>query len=331
MRIALDAMGGDHAPKEIVQGAIEAINKYSFIEKIFIVGHKDKINPYLENGQNKLEIIHASENITMDDIPTVSYRTKKDASISIAAKMVKDKEADALISAGSTGAQMVASLFGIGRIKAVDRPAIATVLPTLEGYKLLLDIGANTNCKVKNLKQFAMMGSIYAEKILEIKNPKIALINNGTEKTKGNELVQQTYIELENMPGINFTGNIEGRDILLGSADVMVCDGFVGNIVLKLIEGMAKAVTSLAKEEIDKSIRAKIGAGLLLPVVKELKSKLDYSEYGGAPLLGIDGISIICHGSSKAKAICNSINIAYNCHKSDLIKIMTNNLKMGDV
>lgn len=332
MRIALDAMGGDYAPEEVIKGALDAVSEYDFLEKIFLVGQRDKIEPYLQGkSRSKLEIREASEIITMDDHPSSAYRRKKDASISVAARMVKNKEADALVSAGSTGAQMVASLFSLGRIKGVDRPAIGTIMPTLSGFKFLLDAGANTNCKVHNLKQFALMGSIYTEMVLGIEKPKVALINIGQERTKGSELVQAAYESLEDLPGINFIGNIEGRDIPQGVADVMVCDGFVGNVVLKLTEGMGLSLASLLKDEINKSIRAKLGAGLILPALKGLKARLDYSEYGGAPLLGIDGISIICHGSSKAKAIRSGIRMAYDCYKSDLINIMRSNLQMGEV
>ena len=328
MRIALDAMGGDYAPQEIIKGALEALEAFPYLEKVFLVGQEEKIKDYIKNENPKIEIVNATEIIEMDDHPSIAYRRKKDASISVATKLVKNGEADAVVSAGSTGGQMVAALFGLGRIKGVERPAIGTVLPTLKGGKLLLDAGANADAKVKNLGQFALMGSVYAEKVLGITNPKVALVNIGTEKTKGNELSIKAYELLEQMKTINFAGNIEGRDIPQGKADVFVSDGFVGNIILKLAEGMASALGDLLKEEINKSTRSKVGAALMMPALKSFKSRLDYAEYGGAPLLGVDGLSIICHGSSKAKAIRNAIRVAYECHNNKFVETLKANLQV---
>jgi len=331
VKIALDVMGGDYAPLEIIKGAVEAVNLYPQLEKIYLVGDKEQIAPHLEKWQDKLEIFHAGEAITMEEHPGTAYRRKKDASITVATRLVKNGEAQAVVSAGSTGAQMVAALFGLGRIKGVDRPAIGTVLPTLNGGKLLLDAGANADCKVHNLLQFAKMGSIYAEKVLGIVNPKVALVNIGSEETKGNELVVKTYEQLANSDSLNFIGNIEGRDIPRGTADVMVCDGFVGNVVLKVIEGMAASFNQLLKDEINRSMMAKLGAGLMLPALKGLKKRMDYSEYGGAPLLGVNGLSIICHGSSKAKAIHNAIRVAYESYSQSFIETLRTNMDMGEV
>lgn len=331
MKVALDVMGGDYAPEEIIKGALEAINLYPHLEKIFLVGNEEEINKHLSQQHHKMEIVHAQEVITMEDHPGTAYRRKKDASITVATKLVKNGKAQGVVSAGNTGAQMVASLFGLGRIKGVDRPAIGTVLPTLEGGKLLLDAGANADCKVQNLVQFAKMGSIYAEKVLGINNPKVALVNIGSEGTKGNELVIKTYEQLANLKDINFVGNIEGRDIPKGNVDIMVCDGFVGNIILKVIEGMASTFGQLLKEEINQSIVTKMGAGLMLPALQGLKKRMDYSEYGGAPLLGINGISIICHGSSKAKAIHNAIKVAYESYSQGFIEALRLNMDMGEV
>ncbi|MFZ5943784.1 MAG: phosphate acyltransferase PlsX [Bacillota bacterium] len=331
MRVALDAMGGDYAPGEIITGAQQALDLYPQLTKIILVGQLDIIEKLLPDNKNKIEIVNASEVIGMDEHPGSAYRKKKDASITVATKLVKNGEADAVVSAGSTGAQMVAGLFGLGRISGIDRPAICTVLPTLSGGKLLLDVGANADCKVHNLVQFAKMGSIYAEKVLNIKNPKVALVNIGSEEGKGNELVIKAYAQLAADTSINFMGNIEGRDIPLGSADVMVCDGFVGNIVLKVIEGMASSFSTLLKEEIDKHLLAKLGAGLMLPSLKGLKNRMDYSEYGGAPLLGVDGISIICHGSSKAKAIHNAIRVAWESHSQGFIEEIKRNIQVGEI
>lgn len=331
MKIALDVMGGDYAPLEIIKGAEEAIKLYPQLEKIYLVGDKEQIRECLQEEHEKLEIRHASEIITMEDHPGTAYRRKKDASIIVATKLVKTGEAHAVVSAGNTGAQMVSSLFGLGRINGVDRPAIGTVLPTLEGGKLLLDMGANADCKVQNLIQFAKMGSIYAEKVLGIKDPKVALVNIGSESTKGNELVIKTYEQLAKLQDINFVGNIEGRDIPKGTADVMVCDGFVGNIVLKLMEGMASSLTRILKDEINKSTVTKMGAGLMMPALKGLKKRMDYSEYGGAPLLGVNGISVICHGSSKSKAIHNAIKVAYESYSQGFIEALSTNMGMGEV
>ncbi|NLT95775.1 MAG: phosphate acyltransferase PlsX [Clostridia bacterium] len=331
MKIALDVMGGDYAPAEIIKGAQEAVKLYPYIEKIYLVGDQKQIQDYLQEKHEKLEIFHASEVIAMDEHPGIAYRKKKDASITVATKLVKDGLAHGVVSAGSTGAQMVAALFGLGRIKGVDRPAIGTVLPTLKGGKLLLDVGANADCKVQHLVQFAKMGSIYSEKVLGIENPKVALINIGSEKTKGNELAIKTYEQLEKMNDINFVGNVEGRDIPKGDADVMVCDGFVGNVVLKLMEGMASAFAQIIKEETNKSFVSKMGAALMLPALKGMKKRMDYSEYGGAPLLGVDGISIICHGSSKSQAIHNAIRVAYESYSQGFIDTIKANINMGEV
>lgn len=330
MRIALDVMGGDYAPQEIIKGAQEACSLYPALEKIYLVGQGDIVTKFIDGDNKKLEIVEASEVITMEDHPGLAYRRKKDASITIATKLVKEGKADAVVSAGSTGGQMVAALFGLGRIKGVDRPAIGTVLPTLRGGKLLLDAGANADCKVHNLLQFAVMGSVYAEKVLGINKPKVALINIGSEKTKGNELTIKAYEELAKIDYINFIGNIEGREITQGLCDVMVCDGFVGNVVLKTIEGMAATAGQLFKEEIKKGFFAKIGAGLMLPSLKGLKSRVDYSEYGGAPLLGVNGISIICHGSSKAKAIRNAIRVAHESYSQGFLDELKRNIRLGE-
>ncbi|MTV47663.1 phosphate acyltransferase PlsX [Heliobacillus mobilis] len=311
MRIALDAMGGDHAPEEIVKGAIEAASEMDI--NILLVGRPEAIEPLLQQApatvRKRIEIVAASEVIAMDESPATALRKKKDASIVVATRLVKEGKAEALVSAGSTGAQMAASLLGLGRISGIDRPAIATILPTLEGGKLLLDVGANAEAKPKNLLQFAMMGSVYAEKVMGISNPRVALLNIGEEETKGNELVLSTYGMLKEAP-LRFIGNVEGRDLFFGRADVIVCDGFVGNVVLKFGEGMIGALTKMIKDELKNSRLAQLGALLATPALREMGKRLDYAEYGGAPLLGVNGVSIICHGSSKAKAIKNALRVA---------------------
>ncbi|MDD4343095.1 MAG: phosphate acyltransferase PlsX [Eubacteriales bacterium] len=326
MRVALDAMGGDKAPAEIVKGALQAVNLYPEIKKIFLVGKEEEIKKYLNGNAEKIEIIDAREVIEMDDHPALAYRKKKDASMTVATRLVKEGRADAIISAGNTGGQMTSSLFVLGRIKGISRPAIATPLPAMKGITLLLDSGANADCTVENLQQFALMGSIYAKKVLKKDNPKVSLVNIGSERTKGNELSIKAYEELEKMDNINFTGNIEGREIPQGKADVIVADGFVGNVVLKLIEGMGKTFVSIIKEEVSKSFISKLGAFLMKDALMGLKKKMDYAEIGGAPLLGVDGISIICHGSSDSKAIHNAIRVAIECKKEDYVQEIKNNL-----
>ncbi len=321
MRIAVDAMGGDHAPLEIIKGALEALKENTDLH-IALVGREEDIKKHLPTGaySGRIEVINSREVITMDEHPATAYRKKKDASITVAAKLVKEKKAEALISAGSTGAQMVASLFGIGRLKGIDRPAIGTVLPTLTGKMLLLDAGANADCKPENLVQFAQMGNIYSQNILGVAEPRVGLVSIGEEEAKGNELTLQTHELLKQQTKLNFIGNVEGRDILTGKADVIVCDGFVGNTILKVIEGTASTLFTLLKEEIMKSSVSKAGALLMKPGFKNLKAKLDYTEIGGAPLLGIKGISIICHGSSNALAIKNAINVAAECINNEFVK-----------
>lgn len=330
MIIAVDAMGGDHAPEEIIKGALEALCDDENL-RLILVGKKEEITPLvpnelLEDSKQRVAIHDCREVIGMAEHPATAYRKKKDASITVATRLVRNKQAQAVVSAGSTGAQMVAALFELGRLSGVDRPAIIIVLPTLKGPKILLDGGANADCKPENLVQFASMGELYARKILGIKNPKVGLINIGEEPTKGNELSVKTYELLKNSTGINFTGNIEAREILAGNIDVMVCDGFVGNIILKVVEGTAGSIFSLLKEELTRDLQSKIGALLLKPRLKSLKGRLDYAEYGGAPLLGVNGVSIICHGSSKADAIKNAIRVAQSCVKVDFVQELQENI-----
>jgi glycerol-3-phosphate acyltransferase PlsX len=320
MKIAVDAMGGDHAPEEIVKGAIKGALAFPELE-VILVGQRDRIEEFLpQSGRPKnLLIEEATEIVEMDDHPAQAVRKKKDSSIVVATRMVKEGKADALVSAGSTGAQMAAALLGLGRIKGIDRPAIATIIPTLEGGKLVLDVGANPDAKPDHLVQYAMMGSIYAERIMKIKNPKVGLLNIGTEESKGNELTQATYQLLKNVP-LNFSGNIEGRDVPYGRADVVVCEGFVGNVFLKTTEGLAGALFQLIKEKITATPVRKLGALAIKPGLKEIAKIMDYAEYGGAPLLGVNGISIICHGSSNEKAILNAIRVAKECVESQFIE-----------
>lgn len=327
MKLALDAMGGDYAPQEVVLGGLDALQQYDYMEKLYLVGKRDAIEVVLKDAEkdrkvdySKIEVVEASEVIEMDDHPATAYRRKKDASITVATRLVKEGTADAVVSAGSTGGQMVSALFGLGRIKGVNRPAIGCIIPTYEGGKLLVDAGANTNVDETNLVQFAQMGSIYMDCVMGMENPRVGLINNGSEEIKGSELTQAVYQKLKEMPDLNFVGNLEGRDVPFGRADIMVCDGFTGNVVLKTMEGMAKVIMEMLQEEVYASTRGKVGGMLLKPSLRNLKKKMDYAEYGGAPLLGVNGVSVVCHGSSKARAIFKAIEVANTCCESGFVE-----------
>ena len=305
MKIAIDAMGGDHAPKEIVLGALKAIDTYSDVE-ITLVGDENKINPYLKD-RNRISIIHTEEVITGTDEPVRAVRRKKNASMVLAAKEVAEGRADACISAGNTGALMAAGLFIVGRIEGIERPALSPTLPTIggEGF-VLLDVGANADAKPEHLVQYALMGSIYSQKVRGIDHPRVGLLNIGTEEKKGNELTKHTY-EMLKKADVNFIGNIEARDLLNGVADVVVTDGFTGNMVLKTIEGTALSIFKMLKSALMSNLKSKLAAAVLKPNLLELKSQMDYSEYGGAGLFGLKAPVIKAHGSSDAKAIFSAI------------------------
>ena len=305
MKIAIDAMGGDHAPKEIVLGALKAIDTYSDVE-ITLVGDENKINPYLKD-RNRISIIHTEEVITGTDEPVRAVRRKKNASMVLAAKEVAEGRADACISAGNTGALMAAGLFIVGRIEGIERPALSPTLPTIggEGF-VLLDVGANADAKPEHLVQYALMGSIYSQKVRGIDHPRVGLLNIGTEENKGNELTKHTY-EMLKKADVNFIGNIEARDLLNGVADVAVTDGFTGNMVLKTIEGTALSIFKMLKSALMSNLKSKLAAAVLKPNLLELKTQMDYSEYGGAGLFGLKAPVIKAHGSSDAKAIFSAI------------------------
>lgn len=329
MKVALDAMGGDFAPREIVIGAIEALNLVSC--EIILVGDQELIEQELRrqgvSSDGPITIKHASQIITMDDHPGAAVRKKKDASVVVATKLVKDGVCDVVISAGSTGAAVAAALFGLGRIQGIERPTIATPIPNRLGTTVLLDSGANVDSKPKQLVQSAIMGSIYTQYVLNIPDPRVGLLNIGEEVTKGNELTLATYPLLSKLKTIRFVGNVEGRDIPRGIVDVVVCDGFVGNVVLKTGEGFAVTVIELLKEAIkNSSWLTKMASLMILPALKTLKKKMDYAEYGGAPLLGVNGGFIICHGSSKAKAIKNAIRVAHEFSEKKVVEHIRENL-----
>lgn len=309
MKIALDAMGGDRAPAEIVDGAFEAAEAASGRFGIVLVGIRDVVESYIaEKGyrSDKVEIVHASEIVGMSESPVTAIRRKRESSISIAMKLQKDGEVRAVVSAGNTGAVVASSLLSLSRIRGISRPAIAIFVPTRNGGTVLLDGGANSDCDPNNLLQFGMMGSVFAETFLERKSPKVGLLSIGEERSKGNELVRGAH-ELFDKSDLNFVGNVEGRDIFGGAVDVVVTDGFVGNVILKFTESIISYINSLVREEVAKFPLAKIGAALMRPAFRGVKRTLDYAEYGGAPLLGINGVVIICHGGSSSRAVKNAL------------------------
>jgi glycerol-3-phosphate acyltransferase PlsX len=325
MKIALDAMGGDHAPKEVVQGAILAASEYQV--EIVLVGDKDQIEAELAGNtvNGLITVEHAPEVVEMDEHPAAAVRRKRNSSIVVSNALVKAGLADAVVSAGNTGAAMAASLFTLGRIKGIERPAIGTVIPTGQGFMVLTDAGANADCKPKHLQQFAVMGSVYSDKVLGTDNPKVALINIGAEESKGNELTQSVYPLLKNTTGINFVGNVEGRELIWGPVDVAVCDGFVGNVVLKTMEGTALFVLGTIKKSLE-PLMADVDPVKLMQALGGAKQRLDYSEYGGAPLLGVNGVSIISHGSSKAYAIKNALRIAKESVSGGLVSAIADSI-----
>lgn len=306
--IALDCMGGDNAPGEIVKGAVLAANENKDM-LIKLVGREDDIKKELEKypSSDKLEIVDAKEVIETGEPPVAAIRKKKDSSLVKCMYMAKKGEADAMVSAGSTGANLVGGHVIIGRIKGVERPPLAPLIPTKTGFSLLIDCGANVDARPSHLLQFAKMGSVYMENVVGIKNPKVALVNIGAEEEKGNALVKETYPLLKEMEGINFIGNIEARDIPNGDADVIVCDAFVGNVILKLYEGVASVLIDKIKGSMMNSIKTKIGALLIKKDLKKTLKGFSLEEHGGAPLLGLNGLLVKTHGSSKAIEIKNSI------------------------
>lgn len=332
MKIVVDAMGGDHAPQVPVEGSIQAVKDFQDIH-VILVGFEDQINAELakyEYPKDRISVVHASEIIDMNESPATAIRQKKNSSIVVGATLVRKNEADAFVSAGSTGACMAASVLKIGRIKGVKRPPIGTVFPNIKDQTVVLDGGANVDVGPEELVQFALMGKIFAEKVLKKSNPRVGLLNIGEEEHKGNKLTHETFPLLEQLP-INFIGNVEGRDIFNGSVDVVVCDGFVGNIVLKTTEGVADTIFKILKEEVMKSSMAKFGAMLMKTALKGLKARMDYTEYGGAPLLGVKGVSIISHGSSDAWAIRNAIRIARESIINELVAEIKENIPKGEI
>ncbi len=309
IRVAVDAMGGDNAPDEIVKGAVEAVATRDDI-KVLLVGQQDVVAEELgkyDYPKEQIEIVHAEEVIETAEPPVMAIRKKKDSSIVVAMNMVKHKEADALVSAGSSGAILVGGQVIVGRIKGIERPPLAPLIPTEKGVSLLVDCGANVDARASHLVQFAKMGSIYMEHVVGVKNPHVAIVNIGAEEEKGNALVKETFPLLKECTDINFVGSIEAREIPHGEADVIVCEAFTGNVILKLYEGLSSTLVGAIKQGMMSSLKSKIGAALALPALKKTLKAFDASAYGGAPLLGLNGLVVKTHGSAKSKEVKNSI------------------------
>lgn len=312
MRIVVDAMGGDRAPAMVVEGAVQAARDLGL--EIILVGQRGAVQAELERYDTAgltLTVHHASQVIEMHEHPAAAVKAKKDSSMVVGMELVKRHDAEAFVTAGNSGGALAAALFRLGRIRGIKRPALSTVFPsrTPQGRSFLLDVGANTDCKPEFLVQFALMGSVYAERVLGVPNPRVAIVSNGEEEGKGNQLVQDT-VPLLKASALNFVGNAEGKDIPWGLADVVVTDGFTGNVIIKLAEGLSKFLLDMLKEEITSRSVSKVGALLAKPAFDKVKSRLDYREYGGAPLLGIEGVVIVGHGRSDALAIRNAIRVA---------------------
>ena len=329
VRVAVDAMGGDNAPASTVQGAVDALNKSREIS-VFLVGQEDVIKKELEKytyPKDRLTVVPASEIIEMAEPPVLAIRKKKDSSIVVGMKMVHNGEADAFVSAGSTGAVLVGGQLVVGRVKGVERPPLAPLIPTEKGFSLLIDCGASVDARASHLVQFARMGSIYMEHIMGVKNPKVGIVNIGAEEEKGNALVKETFPLLKECEDINFVGSIEARDIPKGDVDVIVCEAFVGNVILKLYEGVGTTLIKVVKKGMMQSLRGKIGGLLVKPSLKETMKSFDTSERGGAPLLGLRGLVVKTHGSSGAKEIANSILECIKFKRQEISKKIEENLQ----
>ena len=327
--VAVDAMGGDHAPSHEVAGAVMAARRWQI--PIVLVGNTDKIERELNNHEVRgldISVCSACEVVGMHDSASDAVRKKKNSSIRVAFDMVKNGQADAVVSTGNSGATMAAGMFVLKRIKGIDRPAIATIVPNLKSQTVILDVGGNVDCKPSNLFQFALMGDVYARQMLGKSTPFIGLLSNGEEESKGNELTRGAHLLLKSSK-LNYVGYIEGRDIYNGSVDVVVCDGFVGNVVLKVSEGLAETMGRMLKQEFKSRYLSRIGFMLAKPAMSAFRKKVDYAEYGGAPLLGIQGTGMICHGSSSPRAIMNAIRMAYDYESKQVNRQMTEQLSQS--
>jgi glycerol-3-phosphate acyltransferase PlsX len=333
VRIALDAMGGDHGPEELIVGALQAVDQADLT--VSLVGDAPLLQSYLKRitsgskAADRLQIIHASQVVGMDEHPVDAIRKKKDSSIVVAFDLILRGEADAVVSAGNSGATMAAALRKLGRIKNVSRPGIASVFPTLKKPVVMMDVGANVDCRPIHIYQFGVMAAAFA-RIYDIQQPRVGLLTIGEETGKGNSLVKDAYALLKESR-LNFIGNVEGRDVFQGNVDVIVCDGFVGNICLKISEGLAEAAMQMLRSEILKSPMAKVGYLLARPAFKTFKKRVDYAEYGGAPLLGINGTGIVCHGKSSGLAIKNAIFEAVHMVRNNINDVIASELSADDV
>jgi glycerol-3-phosphate acyltransferase PlsX len=323
--IALDGMGGDHAPDVVVEGAVMAARELG--TRILLVGPQRELEAKLGKDAASLpiEVVNATQVIEMDEHPANAVRQKPDSSMVVGVRLVREGRAQGFVSAGNTGAVMAAGLFELRRIKGVDRPALSAVFPTRQRGALVIDVGANADCKPEYLAQFGLMGSVYMQSVFGVKQPKVGLLSIGEEETKGNALVLAAHPLLRALP-INFIGNVEGKEIPAGDVDVVVCDGFTGNVVLKLSEGLASTITGLIREEINASLISKIFAAGVLPAFRRVRKRLDYAEYGGAPLLGLNGVCIVAHGRSTALAIKNAVRAASQAVQGDVVGAISRGL-----
>jgi len=328
MKIALDAMGGDFAPIEPIEGAISAVRELSDLE-IILIGKEEIIRQHLPNNIGRLHIKDADEVISSDESPSLALKNRKDSSIGIGVRCVREDEADAFVSAGNTGAVMAFSLFTLGRLKGVKRPALATFFPSIRGHTLVLDVGANSDSKSLNLFQFGVMASIYMNKVYNIPNPSIGLLSMGSEETKGSSLTSEAY-RIFSKSGLNFYGNIEGDNILKGTADIAVCDGFTGNAILKFGESLVDFIKTILGEEARKNLFTALGGILMKPAFKGLMERVNYEEYGGAILLGVNGISVVSHGKSKRYAIKNALKNAYRFYKEKVNYVIKEELVLSN-
>jgi glycerol-3-phosphate acyltransferase PlsX len=320
VRVALDAMGGDRGPEVNVEGAVTAAREFG--TAVILVGVEEELQRHLRQHETHglpLTVRHAPEVVEMGESPLIALRRKKHSSIRIGLDLVKRGEADAFVSAGNTGAVMATAVVVLGPLPGVERPAIAVVVPTLTGHAVLLDAGANVDSKARHLVQFAIMGNVYARDFLGLPRPRVGLLSIGEEESKGNELTREVFKELEDEASLNFIGNVEGRDVFNGTSDVIVCDGFTGNVALKISESVLDAMFTLLREELGKDLRGKAGSLLLLPAFKRFKRRVDPSEFGGAPLLGVNGVCVISHGRSTGKAIKNAVRTAAECVANKVI------------
>jgi len=329
IRIAVDAMGGDHAPKPEVEGAIRAAKTLGI--EVLLVGPEDVLSRELAAQDRSrslpIRIVHASERVTMQDSVARAVRTKRDSSIRVASRLVRDGQAQGLVSAGNTGAVMATAKMVQGVVRGVDRPALASAFPTLTGTPaVMIDVGANVDCNPRMLAQFALMGDIYSRVVFHIERPRVGLLSIGEEEHKGNELTRNAAPLLRSLP-LNFIGNVEGRDLYTGAADVVVCDGFIGNVALKVSEGMADVIMHLLEASLKATLKRKVGYVLSRNAYKDFRKRVDYSEYGGAPLLGVRGVVIICHGRSNGYAIYNAIRVAAELAQAGIDRRLENELR----